>query len=427
MAASAFKSGSSWIVKFTGLHMTGGKCRQFRVHIEDVPDPARLARRCFEVCRQLEAGATEKLIAEALEVRAITDDEAARLRGEEASAGKPTRHPHSIMQLALSHPSTYREESHPTQYDRHCRELEAFLQWAGISRAHELSLDLVMRYIKHLEGQGYEPDGIRHKLLWLRRASRMAGSLGLPDPISGFILQRRQPIRRRGSDLKVWSIEQLVQAIKTLEGHGDLRAAAAIALGGLMGLRSSEIRRARIADLKDGVLEVGAVEAKNQSSNRFLPVPEPVLSTLTALIALEARKDAFIGAKARQKGRDFVPSPFLVRSDSRRNTEMRAFSDSGFWKWLQPTLKEQTGVALPAKNLRKSFSTWLRDSLPVGKRDLMEAWLGHRTSLALPVTSRHYLADVQVEQLRPVAEIVEKTVAATMSRLRSARIIDATN
>jgi hypothetical protein len=87
------------------------------------------------------------------------------------------------------HPSSQRETVGDVR--DHERAVTAFCQWASSDRLDALDIETVTGWIKHQQAQGRAYDTIRHDILWLRRASRMAGAMGFPDPLTKLVLHRR--------------------------------------------------------------------------------------------------------------------------------------------------------------------------------------------------------------------------------------------
>jgi len=296
------------------------------------------------------------------------------------------------------HPS-YRKQPADQQgiADRH---LQQFMAWGGINLARHLSLDLVQTYIDHLKAQGLAWDTRRHRLIPIRRAARMAASVGVPDPLAALRLDAKEWSEVR---IEAWTLRHILQALPLVD---DPRARRAIALSALMGLRPSEVCRARYCDLrrtegKGWLLAIGlrsasdtaARSAKTHASRRLLPIPpaawpwicpggpEPIASTLP-----------------------LIPS----QANGSRGKPLDGTTLS---QWLGPILRADLGGSLTVKSLRKSFLTWV--TAAGADYWQLEEWVGHQTPRVVGITGRHYLADqyaAQAVRLAPIATIINQTV-----------------
>lgn len=386
---SAFRSRNSIVVRFNGVQINGAKnLRQFRVPPTH-PDPLALARECEELCRQLENPllVNERLIAHAREKNAISEHEAAALLGLHEPTPRTKNPKHlTILEAAAQHPATIREEANPKEYDRHLANLKEFLKWSEIQHVKDITLPLVTRYVAHLEATGRQPSTINHALLWIRRASRMGAQFGITDKLTGFIITRKSTIRKR---IDVYTLNDIVLSITQLTNAGKHRPAAAIALGGLMGLRPSEIVRAKIGDVSDGLLQTGF---KNQYSIRRVAIPRFVYTTITPLLNRE-------------------PSAPLITRD-RKHMHHR---EDRFGSWLQKNTAPITGVAIAAHTLRKSFCTWA-DACGLTSREY-EPYMGHARSDVLAITRDHYMSRQSIADTRIVAAKIDAAIAAAATAI----------
>jgi integrase len=350
------------------------------------------AEECQRYVRLIESSPTAESIEHAHQLGAITDDQAAALRGEQVALIPAKPIISGLVALAQRHPSSTREDL--GQAKRHQDLLLRFVTWAKVERPEQVTVDLAQGWIAHLAAEGWAWDSRRHALLWLRRACMMATKDGLPDPLYGFRLDRRAIGSR--ATIVALPVEDLVRLLAALhpslvtrraylEGKyqalTDHRLRAAAALGGCMGLRPSETYSVRVKhiDLDRQSLHTGN---KNEASIRVLPLPLILCKWLIPLIA------------------DLAQDDYLFRTDSPRGS--RPFTATTWSQWLGDHLRTITGVeGLQAKSLRKTFATWTaRARWP---KIELEAFLGHESSEVAPITARSYLADYRVDDLRPAA------------------------
>lgn len=321
---------------------------------------------------------TPAAIRRALRLDAITETEAAAL-----AAGTPImpREPTTLAGLALSHPAAQREAaSWPRHHERHVKDLRAFCEWSGVTKPDGVTLALVLKYIDHLRAEGYTWDGRRHKLLYLRQAMAIAAGQGFPNPLAGIRLDHRP----QDVELHLPSADDLGVLLRRLEEAGNVRALALVGLSFGMGLRPSEIYRARRCDLNGSILSVGVRERKNSSSRRDLPVPSLVLEWLEA-----ETRDSWVTSLHRSKARHGQP-----------------MIETAVGQWF----KRETGYT--TKTGRKTFLTLMAERIELR---LLEVYVGHRLSGALPVTTRHYLARAQARELEPVAVSMDELLRSLLS------------
>jgi integrase len=393
-----------WLARFYGPNQSGTERRTVRIPAEHLRPGAEktsadaYAQECERLAKLCEGTPNPAIITRAAAMGALTEAQALALRQRKPL---PTARPSpsralTIVAAAESHPSSARET--PGELKRHRGEVLRFSAWSGAETVSELSLELVQRWVKELDGQGLAWDSRRHALLWLRRASRMAGAVGLADPLSEFVLDRRG--RRPAID--VWSLDELCTAARALRQRPDLRPLACLLLGGFVGLRPSEIARVRIGDLSpDGVLAIGQREGegKNRASRRKLPLPADILRDLRRL-AGDRPADQPLIAKATRWANCGGDPFFCIDTLGQwfRDAVMRSAPGA-------PAVLRQ----LPPKSLRKSFATWAtRRKLD---RDHIERYLGHDNPWTPRITEHHYLADHEAEELRPFAAEISKALS----------------
>jgi integrase len=167
---------------------------------------------------------------------------------------------------------------------------------------------------------------------------------------------------------------------------GDYRPRAAVGLTGFMGLRGSEAARLKVRwlDVEAGVLHIR--KSKTKAGIRDLPVPPRVMAWLVPLT---------IGADPEQP---------LLRMVGRRKYNSLFFKPEWWGRWLGDHMARVTGRSLPAKCLRKTFSTWA-DEARLDPRWIV-SYLGHRDTHLPKVTMEHYRQRGAIEALRPAAAVI---------------------
>jgi integrase len=392
--ASGFEDKHGWIASFKPLYGAPRKRRRVRIPKSHLLEPNTkrsadaYAVECERYCRILEGAPTVGDIRHAIDLGAVSRGQGDGLLGPDSHlVGLSGLEAVSLMEAAKEHPSTQREQrAAPSEYGRHERELFEFVAFSKIEHLHELTLARAMGWVEYLKDKGYTWDGRRHRLLWLRRAAQMATTHGLPNVLGGFRIDRNDSIQ----EVAVWTFRELCQTAATLEVEKDPRIRAVLALGGFVGLRSSEICRIQIGDIYEGVLKVGVRERKNTYSRRDVPLPGIVTAWLSPL-------------SDRPEGHPLVAP--LTGHGRMKPTEMNCAT---FGRWATRTLGDVTGKALPAKCLRKSFSEWAADeNLP--QRDV-DAFMGHQTGAVNLVRARHYLARRRLDDLRKTAAKMDRII-----------------
>lgn len=395
--ASAFwdKLNGQWIADFRPL---GGVLKQRRkVRIDpkrhgrgDAAGAKAFAAECERYCRLLEQLLPLPAdVDHAERIGAITADQAANLRAK-LPAGPASPAPSlewSIRQAAEAHPSTQRDMvADATRALTYLKTLEDFGRFAGVSKVADLKLQDVLRWVEQLKKDGRTFDARRHRLLYLRRASRMAATVGLTDQLSGL------RIDRRGDDedeLEPPTLDELGVALRA--AADDRRLQVAIALEAFLGLRPSECYRGLVGDLDEDLVDVGKRKRKNRSSRRTLPLP-PTLARWCHELAGERE----------------ATEPLLV---TQHHGKPGPFFENSYSRWLGSFLTEQLGRPVQAKALRKSFSTWSRRRLD--GRDV-ERFMGHQSAFLADVTSQRYLGPMAAEELRPAAKVIERVLRAAL-------------
>ncbi len=363
--AYAFRDSKGWLASFKPPRVTGQSKRRVRCGPQATEaDALALAQRLDALCRQLDHAATPSLVAAAIEARAISHRDA-----DLFGAGEPEPREPTIADLYDAHPSTQRErESAPGDYRRHVAYLNRYCAAFG-NHVSGLTLSNVVRWLQAARQIGQSWDTRRHHLLPLRRAARMASTLGYPDQLSGFRLDQRDAGGPAHEPLELSTIcrqlEHLAEAGKMI-----------VALGAFCGLRPSEIRRARWADLAGDVLTVGNEAAKNASSRRAIPLPQCALDAIQASRIDDNQTGYLIGY-----------------------TGNHAYSHHGFTHLCARI------VPWPVRDLRKAFA---RACIRAGVEQWRyEAYMGHITGAVSAITGRHYAGAALVEELRPVAQAID--------------------
>jgi site-specific recombinase XerD len=384
---SAFPDRSLWRADFRGLF---GRRRRLTIpgpHCRTPEDARAFAFECERYCRILERAPAPGLadVRHALHLGAITQDEAASILHD--TDGVYRIHLSDGDRLTLKaafdmHPATQREaRATGAEYRKHARALSEFLGAYRLTFADELRLAHVQDWLARLHARRLAFDTRRHKLIPMRRAARMAAGLGLPDPLVGLRLDRNDA--RPAID--VWTLPELLAMVEAAQASGDRFLLGVLVLGGLVGLRPTEIVRARAEDLRALTLSVGQREVKNPASRRALPLPP----TIAAWLALDTPPPPPHGALIYPPPRMTTP---LGENDLSR-------------KFARRLTRLNSSPIYPVKVLRKSFATWVIEA--GADMTMTERWLGHTLSGLMPVTQRHYLAAHQTRQLQPLATLIE--------------------
>ncbi|HEX3134081.1 MAG TPA: site-specific integrase, partial [Planctomycetota bacterium] len=278
---------------------------------------------------------------------------------------------------------------------RYLAHVDQFMEFAGIKHQHLVTLDLVLKWVTHLRANGWAWDTRRHALLYLRRACVMGTGSGIPNVIIGHKIDHQE---RRQRIVRAWALPQLAAALVAAEE--DPRIRAAIALGGCLGLRPTEICRVDITDLElrddptylhsVDVLHIGRRDAKNNASVRALPIPASMLPWLKAA-AGKRKSGPLIESDVRRRGRHLTPS--------------------GLHQAIADALRAKPRPPIAPKDLRKTFATW---AAPIISGADLERFLGHASALHAQVTVRHYLAHHLAEQLQPAAQALDVALSKAL-------------
>ncbi len=397
--AYAIQDAGGWIARFRGYQRQGRHKAQVRVprdrlrpgHEEE--DARAYAAECDNVCRLLEVARSPATIARALTLKAISVAQADAMRARQAAVTPSlSLQPLTILDAARMHPASHREIARDlAAAARHERELGVFQAFAGETLLQRVTLDQVLRYVETMTAEGISWDGRRHRLLWLRRATRMGTARGLPDVLGSLALDRRPPLAGGGQVGKgYWSLAELARGVVRAK---DARLRAVIGLGGFLGLRPSEIFHAQITDIDDGHLRTGM---KNVQSVRMLPVPSLLREWIAAAIA--KRKEGLI-----------------VPTHGKWGHKLGRFTEASFGFWFDPLMAAASGKKLSPKYLRKSFTGWAFRSKDLPTQHV-EAIMGHKTALASIVTGRHYLPELVARELRPPWEDAFERLALAPER-----------
>lgn len=273
-----------------------------------------------------------------------------------ANSGAPI----TIAQAMRAHPS------HANDVDRRRREsaIAAFCKQSRVTLLEDVRVHHVTAWVASMRAQGFAYDTRRHALLGLRRACAMAPSYGLPNPIAGIRIDKREPTARP-------TLPTTEEVSEFFRGETDPRHVAACGLMAFAGLRVSEVVRAEFRDLDGDVLHVGARKAKNETSSRLIPLPAQVVE--------------WIGAGS---------GPIIPHTRS----------------WIGHNLRTPGDV--PAKILRKWFATraqneWLWPEV------VIQRWMGHAPSSVL---GRHYAQEFPVKRLGEYKAKIESEIATLLLR-----------
>jgi len=142
----------------------------------------------------------------------------------------------------------------------------------------------VKAYRQALVSEGYKSASIAHKLVVLRRFYQAAVSSGLraDNPVAGV----RPPRNKRAAEdlgfLSEVDLAMLFRVVPKSSEVKDLRDRAMLALMGLHGLRTVEIKRSNVEDLKEGETPALLVHGKNR--DRVVYLRPDVVEALTSYL-----------------------------------------------------------------------------------------------------------------------------------------------
>jgi integrase len=393
------ESDEQWTADFRGVGMKLKQRRRVRLDRKAFPRAAAdqahaIAAECDRYCRLLEIGTPDPADVEhAARIKAIGEDQLDRLRAAlpPGAAVAPSRQ-WSLKDAAKAHPSTQRDERmRATEAVLNLRHLRAFAEFSGNDLVARVKLGDVLAWVAKMKKDGVSWEGRRHRLLYLRRACKMATTQGLPDAIAGLRIDHKED--GDVPAVEAWTLDELGRGAARLE---DPRALAALGLGGFCGLRPSECARLIIGDLRGDLLDVGKRKRKNRASGRTLPLPATVARWCAALVGKRKPEAPLIAAAAHRQ-------------------ERRAFTAATWAQWLGPLLTKATGRELPPKCLRKAFTSWAPGVL--AGRDV-ERYLGHQSAFLAQVSSTKYQADRAAAELRPAAVLIEQALADAVERAK---------
>jgi integrase len=430
-----------WRAKFRGLHnLRSVRVRLDRRFAEDNKSEALSELdRLIGLVRALEDRVTQGRIIEAREAKVINAKEADLLMAQLGLAAMPVAEVLdgrvSIKEAYLSHQSTQQEGKRDIDTAaRYGRELDRFLTWSGMQWLDEITYAKMLEYVEYLHANGDAYGTRHHRLMPVRRACMQAPDYGLPDVIGRRLLNKRtrneQQIKIEFWPLDTWQRILKLEAITVDEVKrsivyqqlGDRREAVrdatgarlwnkqiikreqpashafklACVLGAFMGLRQSEIYRAKIEDLDPQAmtLRIGYNERKTAASLRVLPVPPALLP--------------YWQACAGNRPKDQPIIPHLSRNFNKKGQApdtSHHYHDKTFSRWLRPLLRGAAAGPVPENVARKSFGN-MAAAAGMATRDI-EAFLGHQMSEAADVSHRHYLVLAEAERLRPAAELIQ--------------------
>jgi integrase len=345
----------------------------------------------------------------------ITKEYVEKLAGNKT--GEPEAAP--IMGAALLHRSSRKEEqNNPRDYHRHIRELREFIVWSGVTDLRKLTRQKIEEYIEWLETVGPEPalkpngkpfprkpckpDGIRHRLIMLRRACAIgATDFQLGNPFSAIRLEWEE----RGTP-KAYDLARVLAILNA--NRYRPREFVALSLMACCGLRPSECWRIRCGDARKGVIHIAGAaldadednehgdgeeqrKAKTKSSRRAIPLPGFLVPEIAKL------KKGLKGHHA------------LFRSDHAGFSGEPFSTNSAFGRSMTKAIRAaKVAPKLQAKHLRKSFLNISIFELKLPSQ-LVEAYMGRAIPGITKVSAHHYLK-LNVETFRPISEAWNRAV-----------------
>ena len=401
--SNAFKSGRGWIAEFRSLnHEKGKRLTQVRVpavRFDGIADESMhkgiataYAAACDAACRVLEGPHTAHDVKHALDHRAITEAQSIALIQGVAAPNRDVPTALTIEAAALAHPATQRMPL--AERWRYLDHLAEFTEATGFMYVQQVTMKAVLDWITAQRTAGNAYHTRRHRMLFLRRATRMGAPMAnIPDVLYGFKLDKDKIADRRR--FKIYELDELAAVLVQLEDRLMYRELAAIGLMGGLGLRPSECRTVSLSDVRED--DTIACGTKTESSQRIIPMPPCVARWVRAAIATRHTK-----AKGDTILITYHHGPFSTES---------------FARFIRLTLADIGARAIMAKEFRKTFSTWTTRANINPQQ--VEAFMGHASALVEPVTSHHYLGEWLVHELRPAAETIDRLLVAAMARVRS--------
>ena len=341
---------------------------------------------CEQACASLIGDFPDRAVIHARDLGAIKPEQAAALLADMDADAVGDGGPATVAACYEAHAATRRErDGDATAYRRHTRELREFLRYARITYQAEVTYPLVLDYVKHMKAKGYRYKTRQHRLSSILRAAAMGAALhGLSNPLVGARLDRRgneQPLR----SIDCFTELELARALtpQTVLGRQPLtletRHRVVLAMGALMGMRPSEIYRAKVSDWDGATIYTGQ---KTAGSRRRLPAARTVAAWLDALTEGRSAEDPLIGHKGA-----------FFRADT-------------FSQWCGTWLPAAAGRKLPVKCLRKTFATLcVRHQI---HEYTLEAHMGHLPPRLAASTQQSYLIQARATELQPVADMMEQ-------------------
>lgn len=393
--ASGFKDNKGWIASFRGADGNRKRVRIPDGCVETKEEADAYAQECERYVKRIGKAIAPDLddIDHALKLKAISEKHADDYRKSApiTSAARPESL--TIEDAWERHPSTLREGTTDGKaYTRHLKHLREFCEFYSVTKLKDVTLAMVQDWILRKRVAGVSFDGRRHMVLSIKRACQMGATAGLPNPVAGFRLDYRE--RSKGID--AWSLKEIAQAARVFADQFDNRALSALGMGALMGLRPSEIIRARVIDVEGDLLHIGREEAKNDASVRSLVIPPAMLPWIRAQIK---------GKKALE--------PIVAPAQRRTKKRIESYDPDSFRAWFRPNMAAASGRDLYPKALRKTFATWTLDA---GIDTVwIERYLGHTLSGLSRVTSKHYLGKADLNNMRKAAEQISEAFTSALS------------
>ena len=423
--ASAYFSGKSWLMDYRALN---GRRKQ-RVPVERVAPvktaaatqaAKRYAEECEHWCSVLRRAPSPAAVSEALTLGAITQEEADALTGglplPERPAPRNSPEALTIIDAGQHHPSSKREGLASAQ--RHFAHLKQFVAWTQLTYLSDMRIGHAVDWIRHLTNQGMSYDGRRHAMLWVRRAAKMGPTLGIPDPLANFTLDKRPDDEER---VEAWTAAEiglaLVLSYPGEEPDADWRPRLAILMCGCLGFRGSEGAASAWKYFNPQLESIRIRRAKTKRSRRVLALPSTGVRWLIAArnaaqastAALVARAEARPSkpSRLRRPIAPFGPETLMVPSTSAASRG-NMLTEASWGKWLGPLMHKLTKRQLESKCLRKTFST--RGGEFGLEPRWIEAYLGRMPLTYTRTTGSSYLAATELKAMKPAAQAIDRMI-----------------
>lgn len=106
-----------------------------------------------------------------------------------------------------------------------------------------------------------------------------------------------------------------------------------------------------------------------------------------------------------------VPTAPLIPTSKTRQLYLKSNFTHQFKKRL---IAKDANWAIPPKQLRKTFATWISRQSPRPSPEHVETWMGHLSALVSRITARHYMQPYTEDELQTIATLIERFLKMTL-------------